>query len=117
MPRTVPIDKVIAQAERIVRVWEDNPTFSLGEITLQQLKQTISNLRTKRDQLETLRTQLDGLSNDIQALGQALSQVNTRALSGLRAVYGPDSNQYEQGGGTRSSERKRPARKQTKKPE
>ena len=114
MPRTVPLEKVIAQAERIVRVWEDNPDFSLGQITLPQLKQTIANVRTKRDQIEALRTQLTGLANDLQALGQALNQVNTRALSGLRAVYGPDSNQYEQGGGTRTSERKRPTTKKKK---
>jgi hypothetical protein len=35
----------------------------------------------------------------------------TRARSGFRAVYGPDSTQYEQAGGTRSSERKKPVRK------
>jgi len=35
----------------------------------------------------------------------------TRARSGIRSVFGPDSTQYEQAGGTRTSERKTPTRK------
>ena len=35
----------------------------------------------------------------------------TRIRSAMRGVFGPDSTQYEQAGGTRRSERKRPARK------
>jgi len=33
------------------------------------------------------------------------------AHSGIRAQFGPDSSQYEEAGGVRKSERKRPARK------
>ncbi|MBD0369930.1 MAG: hypothetical protein ICV60_03685 [Pyrinomonadaceae bacterium] len=40
-----------------------------------------------------------------------MASINTRALSGYRAIYGPNSSQYEQAGGTRSSERKRPTKK------
>ena len=40
-----------------------------------------------------------------------LNQLVTRARSGFRAVYGPDSSQYEQAGGTRSSERKSSSKK------
>lgn len=32
-------------------------------------------------------------------------------LSAAKAHYGPDSSQYEQAGGTRQSDRKRPTRK------
>jgi hypothetical protein len=31
--------------------------------------------------------------------------------NGIRGFFGPDSNQYEQAGGTRKSERKPPTRK------
>jgi hypothetical protein len=64
-----------------------------------------------RDQVEALRTQLSGLLNDIGAKMKAVSDVVTRARSGMRAFYGPDSTQYEQVGGTRTSERKRRAPK------
>jgi len=36
--------------------------------------------------------------------------LTTRALSGMRGFFGPDSNQHEQAGGTRKSKRKPPTR-------
>ncbi|MDQ1522100.1 MAG: hypothetical protein QOG00_1122 [Pyrinomonadaceae bacterium] len=106
-------DTVLADGEQIARVWTENPTFSLGDITLTKLQTKIKDLRAKRDEAETLRTQLTALSNDLNAQTAELSGIVTRARSGFRAVYGPDSTQYEQAGGTRASERKRPSKKKT----
>ena len=39
-----------------------------------------------------------------------LSGYNTRALSAIRSIFGPDSAEYDQAGGTRSSKRKTPTR-------
>lgn len=55
--------------------------------------------------------QVTALSNDIEEDTGELAAIRTHALGGLRAVYGPNSMQYEQGGGTRQSEVKRPTRK------
>jgi hypothetical protein len=51
------------------------------------------------------------LQNQLQVAEDALRDKNKRVLSAVEAMYGPDSSQYEQAGGTRQSERKRPARK------
>ena len=56
-------------------------------------------------------TELTGLINDRDSQGVGLNELVTRVRSGFRAVYGPDSTQYEQAGGTRLSERKKPSRK------
>ena len=109
MPRNLTVDEVIADGERIVRVWRDNPTFTLGEITLPQLEAKIATLRTLRAQIESVRTQLTQLVNDSSANLADINNATTRARSGFRAFFGPDSSQYEQAGGTRASERKRPA--------
>ncbi|MDQ1560623.1 MAG: hypothetical protein QOD32_3683 [Pyrinomonadaceae bacterium] len=106
-------DTVLTDGEQIVRVWTENPTFTLGDITLAKLQTRIKDLRAKRDEAETLRTQLTALSNDLNAQTGELAGIVTRARSGFRAVYGPDSTQYEQAGGTRASERKRPSKKKT----
>jgi hypothetical protein len=111
MPTKYSIDSVLAGIERIARVWVDNPTFTLGEVTLQSLQANIVELRRKRDQVEDLRMQLTGHTNDLNTKTAELAAIRTRALSGLRATYGPNSTQYEQGGGTPSSERRRPSRK------
>ena len=106
-------DSVIADSEQIARVWAENPTFGLGEVTLVILQSKVDELRQKRNQIEALRTELTAHLNDLNEKTGQLADINTRARSGFRATYGPDSSQYEQAGGTRRSERKRPARKGT----
>jgi hypothetical protein len=111
MPSKYPLDTVLADSEQIVRVWTENPSFSLGEIKLTDLQSKITEVRVQHDQIETMRTQLTALSNELGSKTNELAGINTRARSGFRAVYGPDSSQYEQAGGTRQSERKRPTKK------
>ncbi len=111
MPTKYPFDSVITDSEQIARVWTENPTYAMGEITLAKLQTKITDARQKRDQIETLRTQLTALSNELTEQTNELATINTRARSGFRSFFGPDSTQYEQAGGTRSSERKRAAKK------
>jgi hypothetical protein len=116
MARKVSIDGTLTDAERILRVWAENPTFTLGELTRVKFQALLDDLQNKRNQTETLRTQLTALVNETNELGVGLSDAVTRALSGIRAVYGPDSSQYEQAGGTRRSERKRPTKQKPDNP-
>lgn len=106
-------DAIIADGEQITRVWAENPSFTLGEITLPILQSKITSLRQKRDQVESLRTQMTALTNDLSAQSAEMTSINRRARSGFRAVFGPDSSQYEQVGGTRSSERRRRSSKKS----
>ena len=80
-------------------------------MTLAGLQGKVAEARAARDQLEALRMQMTALSNELDERATELASVRTRALSGLRAVFGPNSTQYEQGGGTRQSERRKTARK------
>lgn len=111
MPSKYTPDAIIADSEQIARVWKENPTFALGEITLAILQSKVADMRQKRNEIETLRTQLTALINELNAQAAELASINTRARSGFRATFGPDSSQYEQSGGTRTSERKRPSKK------
>jgi hypothetical protein len=115
MPKNPQIPKVLEDADRILRMWTENPTFSFGELTQVKFQTMVDDLRNKRNQTEMLRTQLTALVNETNELGVGLSDAVTRALSGVRAVFGPDSSQYEQAGGTRRSERKRPTVRKPKK--
>nr|AUN36897.1 hypothetical protein [uncultured bacterium] len=45
-----------------------------------------------------------------------MRETSKRMLSAAEAHYGPDSSQYEQAGGTRQTERKRPTKKTPSKP-
>ena len=54
---------------------------------------------------------LDALGNDLQAREKAMAALSERMLEGVSAKFGKDSNAYEQAGGVRKSERKKPLRK------
>jgi hypothetical protein len=111
MPKGKSLDDTIAEAERIARVWEANPTFTLGELTQAKFKAELEALKSSRAQLEEARRQVTSLTNSTNEKAAAVNSYITRALSGVRAVFGPDSTQYEEAGGTRSSERKAPKAK------
>lgn len=51
---------------------------------------------------------LDQMQNEIERLVTALNDKNTRILAGVGAQLGKDSDEYEQVGGTRTSDRKKP---------
>jgi hypothetical protein len=107
MPRGKSLDEVIAGGEKIERVWDANPTFTLGELTREKFKTELNALRESRAQLEEAKRQVTNLTNTTNERASGVLDNVTRALSGLRAVFGPDSTQYEEAGGTRSSEIKR----------
>jgi hypothetical protein len=111
MPSKYQADIVLTNCDRIARVWADNPTFTLGEVTLKSLQDKIVSVREKREPLEGLKMQVTALTNELGEDVSELAGIYTRGLSGLRAIFGPNSTQYEQGGGTRTDERKRAARK------
>jgi len=111
MPSKYSTSKVLTDCDRIVRVWTDNPTFALGEVTLVSLKAKMADVREKRERLETLRMQEEALLNEVEVETAELSAIRSRALSGLRATYGPNSTQYGQGGGTRPDDKRKPTRK------
>ena len=114
MPIKHSFNSTISASEQIARVWADSPDFSLGEITLKILQDKIAAAQQKRDKIENLRTQLTALSNEMGDQLKELANINTRALSGVRATYGPNSTKYEQAGGTRTDERKRSPKKPKK---
>ena len=108
MSRSNSFDDTLAQAETLLRVWTDNPTFSLGDLTLASFQALIATHKATRANTEALRTQLTKAVNDINGQREALFDAVSRGRSGMRAQFGADSTQYDQVGGTRRSERRRP---------
>jgi len=54
---------------------------------------------------------VDELGNQIKTQEKKLKDLTERMLAAVAARYGKDSDEYEKAGGTRKSERKRPARR------
>lgn len=107
-------DKVLADASGIEKVWKANTDMKLGKgsdtIALKDYSASIQAVNDFTDEIETLRHQLNGLLDQRDDAAALLNGYNTRALSAIRGIFGPDSAEYDQAGGTRSSERKTPTR-------
>jgi hypothetical protein len=104
------LQQVLDDAQQIIHTWQENPDFVLGDVPLTALSELITQIRADEAEIEKDRTRLKGRIEDRDAKVQALSDFNVRARSGFKAVYGADSKQYKQAGGTPTSERKAPRR-------
>ncbi len=108
MPRKT-IDDVIADLEKILSVFtmHEADDFKIGDITRQSLTTKIAGLRSQNAELENTKALAARLVNEISTELVDAGQIQTRGLSGIRAAFGPDSSEYEQAGGIRTSERKK----------
>lgn len=89
-----------------------DPALDLGNgLTLADYQTKAAALKTKNDKYNTDLSTLDGDLNSIQADEKTLDDLSGRMLAGVGSKYGKDSDEYEKAGGTRTSERKPPTRK------
>jgi len=88
------------------------PAPDLGPgLKLDDYEQEINAFSATIDRYNQMLATIDDLKNSLEEEESALRTKNTRMLSAVEAQFGPDSSQYEQGGGTPQSERKRPTKK------
>ena len=108
---TAATNEALVDGKKVHDVWAANPEFVMKEVTLENFTAAIADAQAADNAVETLRGQLVALINTRDAKNATLTELPTRALSGIRGFFGPDSSQYEQAGGTRRSERKPRTRK------
>jgi hypothetical protein len=80
-------------------------------LSVENYEQRILAFAAKMAAYNQMLAALDQALNELQAEELELRIENSRMLAAIGAHYGPDSSEYEQAGGTRRSERKRPRRK------
>ncbi len=108
--RTSPVLEAARQRLSGLKTITPKPNFGPA-LDLDQYEQEVNALGAKLDQYNDMLTQLDSLQNDLDTGEAGLREKNKRMLAATGALYGPNSNEYERAGGTRSSERKRPTKK------
>jgi hypothetical protein len=86
------------------------PTFG-PTVTLSSYETATLAFAGKLDSYNQAVAALDDMQNDLGTDEDNLREMNKRILSAVEAQYGPDSSEYEVAGGTRQSERKKPAAK------
>ena len=101
----------LVNGKKVADVWNAHPEFAMKDATRANFTAAMAAAQTADDAVETLRSQLTALINQRDAANTTLTNMTTRALSGIRGFFGPDSDEYELAAGTRTSERKKPVRK------
>ena len=71
----------------------------------------IELVELKRGEYNKALKAADELSNDIDAEEKILGEMSKKVLSTAVGIFGEDTDEYEQLGGTRKSDRKKPVRK------
>ena len=81
-----------------------------ADLTVEAFEAEINGYSDDQDQYNGALAALDEQSNELDKREQRLADLNQRITSAVKGVYGPDSNEFEEVGGVRRSDRKKPVR-------
>ena len=113
MSRVKRSSKAITVAEkRLSGIISIDPQLDLGNgNTLAAYQDKITSTQTMIDNYNTMLSAIDVAQNQILVAEQEVAVLNANMLMSVGIKYGRNSNEYEQAGGVRSSERKTSTRK------
>jgi hypothetical protein len=113
MPRPKRSSKVLDKAERrIAAIKSISATLDLGNgHTVDSFYTMIEATRTKLSDYNSSLSTVDAAQAALVEAEKELMEVTEHVLLSVAAKYGKNSYEYEMAGGTRRSDRKRPARK------
>lgn len=79
--------------------------------TIEAYQGQLDEVKANLDAYNKARKELDALKNQLDDSEKALSKKSSMMLTGIGLKYTKDSSEYEQCGGIRASDRKKPVRK------
>ena len=79
--------------------------------TMKSYQDQMNEVKTNLDTYNKTRKDLDALKNTLDASEKALSKKSSAMLTGVGSKFTKDSSEYEQAGGVRESDRKKPVPK------
>ncbi len=110
MPGNINVQEVKDNVGAILKVWKANPDFKLKDLTVESLQQDADAFEAALNALQQKEDELTPLRNQRDDLGARINAACTRARTGIKGYFGDNSTEYEQAGGTRSSEIKKSGR-------
>ena len=108
--RTSPaVDRASTRASSLKSI---DAALDLGnKLTLAGYNKVIDDTTTLLNDYNTKLSELDGALTLLEEAESSLDELSNRMLKGVAVKFGENSTEYEQAGGTRTSERKAPERK------
>lgn len=103
------LDKIQVRHANIKNI---DPALDLGNgLTMPAFTTIMTTIQTNLSEYNQALASVDDKLNALVASEKVGMDLSERILAGIAARYGKDSSEYEQAGGVRKSERKRPTRK------
>ena len=97
--------------QRLAGLKEITPKPDFGTaLTVEAYEAAVEGFIDEQDAYNGELAVLDEKANLLDDREQQLADLSQRMLAAIKGQYGPDSNEYEQVGGKRRSDRKRPVR-------
>ena len=97
---------------RLAAVKSINSGFDLGNgLDANSYEAAITKVKSSMDDYNTTLSTVDERLNTLKEAEKELRDWSERILTGVASKYGKNSSEYEQAGGKRKTERKRPAKK------
>ncbi|HNP73990.1 MAG TPA: hypothetical protein PLO33_17625 [Kouleothrix sp.] len=112
-----PPDTLDQASSVLVACKQIDPGLRSGAITQDSYGQMIGEARTSQTQITELELHLKELRNRRDDQLANVWDATKRIRTTVKGVYGDNSSEYQLVGGTRMSERKRPARRATPPPD
>jgi hypothetical protein len=100
MPTRKPLYPVLLDADRVLRTWKVDG-YTTSAFTPAVIQQKADDLRELDTEVERSRA---ALANKLDQLAEGTKELKAMVVRGranIGAIYGPDSRQYEEAGGTR----------------
>jgi hypothetical protein len=103
---------LLAQAQAVQEALKEiDAELAFGDLTQTVFAADLTRARDVQQQIDALNAQLTDLENQSEAMSAKVWDNVKRTRASIKGIYGDDSSQYEMVGGTRASDRKKPARK------
>ncbi len=102
---------VVADVDKALKVWQANPAMTIVHLTPAEVLAARDGVAGLDADIQDLRDQLIGLLDRRNDQAKALKKLAARVRGAIKSNFGDDSPEYEQAGGTRSSEFKKTAKK------
>ncbi len=118
MARRKRISNSVTRAETRAAALESiAPDLDLGHgLTLINYRKSITDANDTLSDYNTKLSHLDAALNALEVAEEDLDDLTARMLAGVAVKFGRDSDEYEQAGGTRQSERRRNSRAESPAP-
>jgi hypothetical protein len=110
-PKGYPTDILVQANDIMAACRQIDPHIKAGALTQADFATELTHTREIQAQIQALELQLTGLRNKRDERLVRMWDAIKRVRATVKGSYGDDSTEYELVGGTRMSERRRPARK------